>query len=664
MMLNKFQNKAIHIIDNPCLILAGAGSGKTSVIINKVITLITIYQYDPKKIFAITFTNKAAKEIKYRLCKKLTVKQIKDITVSTFHALGLKIIRSEYKILGLKKNFTLFDEDEQLRLLKSLTDANIKNDVFFLKKLLYQISNWKNNLLTPKLAHEKINSSLEKTYVLLYEKYDLFLKQHNILDFSDLIFLPTMLLQNNTYIKLNWQKKVQYLLVDEYQDINISQYQLMKLLCGHNSNLTVVGDNDQSIYSWRGAQQKIFYLLKQDFPSLDLIKLEQNYRSSGCILHAANILISNNINFFNKKLFSTLDYGNKIFVFMFINEIHEAQQIIRYIQKHKSNYKNKYNDYAILYRSNYQVKVVESELIYRNIPYIVHAGHSFFSSLEIKDLLAYLRLIVNHTDDLAFLRIINVPRRKIGLITLSKLKIFAKKNQISLFAASTDKRMIVQLNATVVLKLNNFIVWILHLSSFLSNKPENILNYIINDVNYFDWVINYYNNVALSEKRIQDIVFFSQWLHKTLVGNSTTIPLKLEDVLIHFLCGDFERLDADHTNLEHDKLHLMTIHASKGLEFSVVCIIGMEEGTFPHQKSIIDNNITEERRLMYVGMTRAKTQLLLSFCKNKKRFGIFSNLQPSRFLFELPKKEIYWVNYHMNYNKKLCNKNYIISDLK
>lgn len=653
MMLNKFQNKAIHIIDNPCLILAGAGSGKTSVIINKVITLITVYQYDPKKIFAITFTNKAAKEIKYRLYKKLTIKQIKDVTVSTFHALGLQIIRSEYKILGLKKNFTLFDEDEQLRLLKSLTDTNIKNDVFFLKKLLYQISNWKNKLLTPKLAYKQINSSLDKTYVFLYEKYDLFLKQHNILDFSDLIFLPTILLKNNTYVRLHWQKKVQYLLVDEYQDINISQYQLIKLLCGYNSNLTVVGDNDQSIYSWRGAQQKIFYLLKQDFPSLNIIKLEQNYRSSGCILHAANILISNNVNFFNKKLFSTLDHGNKIFVFMSINEIHEAQQMIQYIQEHKCNYKNQYNDYAVLYRSNYQVKVVESELIYRNIPYIVHAGRSFFSSLEIKDLLAYLRLIVNHTDDLAFLRIINVPRRKIGLITLSKLKIFAKKNQISLFAASTDKRMIVQLNKNVVLKLNNFILWISHLSSLLSNKPENILDYVISDVNYFDWVINYYNNVTLSERRIQDIVFFSQWLYKTLVGNSTTLSLKLEDVLIRFLCGDFEDLNSDNTNLIHDKLHLMTIHASKGLEFSVVCIIGMEEGTFPHQKSIIDNNITEERRLMYVGMTRAKTQLLLSFCKSKKKFGVYSNLQPSRFLFELPRKEIYWVKYRINYNKKI-----------
>ncbi|WP_231938284.1 UvrD-helicase domain-containing protein [Buchnera aphidicola] len=655
-MLNKFQKKAIHIIDNPCLILAGAGSGKTSVIINKVITLITIYRYDPKKIFAVTFTNKAAKEIKYRLCKKLTIKQIQDITVSTFHALGLKIIRSEYKTLGLKKNFTLFDEDEQLRLLKSLADIHTKNDVLFLKKLLYQISNWKNKLLTPQLVRKQIHSFVEKKYVFLYEKYDFFLKQHNILDFNDLIFLPTVLLKNNIYIRFCWQKKVQYLLVDEYQDINISQYQLMKLLCGYNSNLTVVGDNDQSIYSWRGAQQKIFYLLKQDFPSLDIIKLEQNYRSSGCILHAANILISNNINFFNKKLFSTLDYGNKIFVFMSINEIHEAQQIIQHIQKHKCRHNNQYSDYAILYRSNYQVKVVESELIYRNIPYVVHAGQSFFSSLEIKDLLAYLRLIVNHEDDLAFLRIINIPRRRIGLITLSKLKIFATKNQISLFVASTDKRMIIQLNKSVVSQLNDFVVWILQLSSYLLNKPESILDYIINDINYFDWVTNYYNNTVLSERRIQDILFFSKWLYKTLVGNSITVPLKLEDILIRFMCGDFENLDSDHTNSKFDKLHLMTIHASKGLEFSVVCIIGMEEGTFPHQKSIIDNNITEERRLMYVGMTRAKTQLLLSFCKNKRKFGVFVSLQPSRFLFELPRKETYWVKYHINHNEKIFNK--------
>ncbi|VFP88829.1 ATP-dependent DNA helicase Rep [Buchnera aphidicola (Cinara piceae)] len=645
MILNKIQQKALHIINEPCLILAGAGSGKTSVIINKVVTLITIYQYDPKKIFAVTFTNKAAKEIELRLFKRLTIKQIQDITISTFHSLGLKIIRSEYKCLGLKSNFTLFDESEQLRLLKNITRSMKNCNVFFLKKLLYQISYWKNRLLNPNLARKYTNSSVDKQYIFFYEKYDSFLKQHNILDFNDLIFLPTILLKNNINIRLRWQKKIQYLLVDEYQDINISQYELIKLLCGYNSNFTVVGDNDQSIYSWRGAQQKIFYLLKYDFPNLNIIKMEQNYRSSGCILHAANILISNNANFFNKKLFSKLDYGNKIYIIMSINEIYEAQKIITYIKNHKKKNNKKYKDYAILYRSNYQVKVVESELIYQNIPYYIHSGRSFFDLLEIKDLLAYLRLIINHNDDLAFLRIINTPNRRIGLVTLKKLKDFAHINKISLFVASTDKRIKLKLLKNVVLRLNNFSLWISELSSFLSYSPEKILKKVLQDTNYFSWISSCYNDVNISEKRIQDVIFFSEWFKKTLVGDCFNLPMKLEDVLIRFFCGDFNHPIQDNKNKKFDGLQLMTIHASKGLEFSVVCIIGVEEGTLPHKKSIMDGNITEERRLMYVGITRAKNQLLLSFCKKKKRFGIFVNLKPSRFLFELPKKEIFWVKY-------------------
>ncbi|WP_232036812.1 UvrD-helicase domain-containing protein [Buchnera aphidicola] len=654
-MLNNVQKKAIHIINNPCLILAGAGSGKTSVIINKVITLITVYHYDPKKIFAITFTNKAAKEIELRLFKKLTVQQTNDITISTFHSLGLKIIKNEYRLLGLRKNFTLFDEHEQLRLLKSFINVNQNNNIFFLRQLIYQISIWKNQLFNPKLACKNINSILEEKCIFFYEKYDLFLKQHNILDFNDLIFLPTILLKNNIGIRLQWQQKIQYLLVDEYQDVNTSQYELIKLLCGYNSNFTVVGDNDQSIYSWRGAQQKIFYLLKYDFPTLNVIKMEQNYRSSGCILHAANILISNNENFFNKKLFSTLDYGNKIYVLKSINDIHEAQQIIRHIQLHKNVNNTRYNDYAILYRNNHQVQAVEQELIYQNIPYHIYSGKSFFDLLEIKDLLAYLRLIVNHKDDLAFLRIINTPNRRIGLITLNKLKKFALSNQISLFTASTDKRIITQLSKNVISKLNNFVLWIIQLSSYLLDKPEKILNNIIKDINYYAWVINYHNDDSISKKRIQKIIFFSKCLKEMLLGINGNVPMKLEDILIQFVCGDFENIARYDSNQDFNKLHLMTIHAAKGLEFSVVCIIGLEEGTLPHQKSIIENDVTEERRLMYVGITRAKNQLFLSFCRNKKKFGTLSRLKPSRFLFELPQRSTHWIKFNSNQNRNKKN---------
>ncbi|ABJ90834.1 UvrD-helicase domain-containing protein [Buchnera aphidicola] len=644
MILNKIQKKAIHLINNPCLILAGAGSGKTSVIINKIIVLIKIYGYNPKKIFAITFTNKAAKEIKLRLVNQLTMKQIKEISISTFHSLGLKIIRNEYKFLGLIENFTLFDEKEQLLLLKSfISDLDKNYNIFFLKQLLYQISFWKNNLLDAKLARLKISSMLEEKCIFFYEKYEFFLKEHNILDFHDLIFLPTNLLKKNINIQLKWQKKIQYLLIDEYQDVNSSQYKLIKLLCGYNSNLTVVGDNDQSIYSWRGAETKIFYLLKNDFPNLNILKMEQNYRSSGRILHVANILISHNINFFHKKLFSKLDYGNKIYILKSMNEIHEAQQIIQYIKFHKNKYQGRYNDYAILYRSNYQVRAVETELIYQNIPYLIHSGCSFFDLLEIKDLLAYLRLVINQNDDFAFLRIINVPNRKIGLITISKLKKFAKNNKISLFVASTDNRMKLQLRKNIINTLNNFVVWILKLTLILSKKPEKILEYIIRDTKYFSWIQNFYTDSVIIKKKKKNIVFFSKWLKKMLIGNDFHIPMKLEDILIHFICGDLDYSSFNTKKKRLDKLQLMTIHSSKGLEFPVVCIIGMEEGTLPHQKSILDNNITEERRLLYVGITRAKSQLFLSFCKKKRKFGMIMHLQPSRFLFELPKREIIWI---------------------
>ncbi|VAX76905.1 UvrD-helicase domain-containing protein [Buchnera aphidicola] len=644
MILNEIQKKAIHIINDPCLILAGAGSGKTSVIINKLITLIQIYQYDPKKIIVVTFTNRAAKEIESRLLKILTVKQIQDILVSTFHSLGLKIIRNEYKILGLKSNFTLFDEYDQLNLLKNIIYTS-KNDsnLFFLKQLLHQISYWKNKLLNPSIARKFAINPLEKKCIFFYEQYDNFLKRHNILDFNDLIFLPTILLKNNIDARLRWQEKVQYLLVDEYQDINMSQYKLIKLLCGHNSNFTVVGDDDQSIYSWRGAQPDIFYLLKDDFPHLNILKMEQNYRSSGCILNAANILISNNSNVFNKKLFSQLDYGNRIYASMCVNEVNEAQKIIKYICTHKNNNNLRYHDYAILYRSNSQAKIVESELIFQNIPYCIHSGFSFFNLSEIKNLLAYLRLIVNQNDDLAFLRIINTPNRRIGLVTLSKLKLFAKIQKISLFEASLNKKMQLQLKKNTTLYLNNFTLWIIKLSSLLIDNPKIILKQVIQDINYFQWIKQNDKDLNMINRKIQEVIFFSDWLQKTLSGDHLNSPICLEDILIRFTCGELNDSFRDNVKDKSNKLQLMTIHASKGLEFSVVCIIGLEEGTLPHQKSIIDKNVKEERRLMYVGITRAKKQLFLSFCKTKKKFGALINLQPSRFLFELPKEELYWI---------------------
>lgn len=647
MKLNIAQKKAIHLIQGPCLVLAGAGSGKTSVIINKIVQLITLYQYDPSKIITVTFTNKAAQEIRWRLLHLLSDKIIKKLFIFTFHAFGLKIIRKEMKLLGLSSSFTLLDNQEQLHVLKELAFIELKNDIFLLKKLFNQIKKWKNLLLSPELARIYRKKISNEKFFELYNQYTVFLRAHNLLDFDDLIFLPTLLLQSNKSVRMRWQKKIQYLLVDEYQDTNGSQYELIKVLSGKNQNFTLVGDDDQSIYSWRGARPKNFYLLKDDFPNLNVIKLEQNYRSSGCILKAANQLIANNSNLFHKKLFSTLAFGKKIYIFIALNEIQEAKIIVNHIKAHKKFYKKKFQDYAILYRNNYQAKIFEFELIYQKIPYHIHEGNSFFENLEIKDLLAYLRLIVNPYDDVAFLRIINIPRRKIGSVTICKLKSLAKKYKVCLFFASMDARIIFHFKKNTVLILHNFILWIKEIMLLIPKKSKDILGLVIKKIDYINWLNKKIKDKILFKKAIKNIQIFSYWLKDILNKKVLKKPMTLGDALLHLISDQKIHQNVQCNNnlsVSLDQLQLMTLHASKGLEFLVVYIVGVEEGTLPHQKSILKENVSEERRLMYVGITRAQQQLFLSFCKNKIKFGTKENLQPSRFLLELPQCSTVWVN--------------------
>lgn len=646
MKLNDAQKKAISLIRGPCLVLAGAGSGKTSVIINKIIQLIKIYQYDPSKIITVTFTNKAAQEIRWRLLNILSSNIIKKLFISTFHAFGLKIIKEEIGMLDFSSSFTLLDKQEQLKILKDLAFIDLNSDIFLLKSLLNQIKEWKNLLLSPELARIFVKQILNQKFFKLYAKYEKFLKLHNLLDFDDLIFIPTLLLQRDKIVRTRWQRKIQYLLVDEYQDTNASQYELIKILAKKNPHFTLVGDDDQSIYSWRGARPKNFYLLKNDFPELKVIKLEQNYRSSGCILQAANQLIANNSNIFNKKLFSTLEYGKKIHIFISLNEINEAKKIINHLKIHKNFYQKKFMDYVILYRNNYQSKVLELELMYQKIPYYIHQGNSFFENLEIKDLLAYLRLIVNPYDDIAFLRIINVPRRKIGAVTLLKLKILAKKYGLCLFFASIDDRIMRSFKKNTGLILYNFISWIQKIMLLVSNQSKKILDLVIKKIDYFGWLELKIKDKNLLKRSIKNIKLFSQWLKNILKKKNKSEKITLGDALL-YLISDHKisvHKQSNNLNIDIDQLQLMTLHASKGLEFLVVYIIGLEEGILPHQKSILNNNVSEERRLMYVGITRAKQQLFLSYCKRKSKFGMLEDCQPSRFLFELPKHSIVWLN--------------------
>ena len=419
--LNARQREAVLYIDGPCLVLAGAGSGKTSVITRKIAYLIQQCDLPARHIAALTFTNKAAREMKERVTGLVKGAAAKGLTVSTFHNLGLNIIRREYKTLGFKPGFSIFDAEDARSLLKELMlrDGDLDSD--HLDLVQHQISNWKNDLTSPEHALSHAQSPGEQAIALIYQRYNQALRAYNAVDFDDLILIPVHLFQQHADVLARWQRKIRYLLVDEYQDTNSSQYLLVKLLVGDRCALTVVGDDDQSIYAWRGARPENMSLLKQDFPSLKVIKLEQNYRSTSRILRVANHLIANNPHEFDKALWSEMGLGDPIRVVRCPNEDGEAERIATEILTQRLRQQNKFRDYAILYRGNHQARLLELKLQHHQIPYKISGGSSFFAKTEIKDVMAYLRLIINPDDDNAFLRIINTPRRQIGTNTLEAL---------------------------------------------------------------------------------------------------------------------------------------------------------------------------------------------------------------------------------------------------
>lgn len=640
MSLNLAQKKAIEFINGPCLILAGAGSGKTKVIINKIIYLINQCQYQPDNIAAVTFTNKAAYEMRIRLSEHLNILAIKKMIISTFHSLGLEIIKQEIDALKFNENFTLFDEKDQIMLLKKICKKEIKNDIRSIKKLNFMISYWKNKFFTPQQVKLSAQSQTEEHFASIYKKYNNYLYELNILDFDDLICIPTLLLKDNKNIRDRWQKKISYLLVDEYQDTNNSQYELIKTLTNNDSNFTLVGDDDQSIYSWRGADPKNIFSLNKDFPRIKVIKMEHNYRSSGRILKAANSLIANNVHYLNKKLFSQLQYGNLIKIIIGENEENEAEKIAKKIIFQHVSKKEKYQDYAILYRGNYQARIIEKILIKKNIPYNISENSSFFSRPEIKDLLSYLRIIINPDDNYAFIRIINTPSRQIGKITLNKLEAFANKKNKSLFQASNDKEIKNFLKEKTIKKIKKFIVLIKNFCKLSDETPSNVLDNIIDDIEYKKWLSKVLEEPEKINNSINNIHTLSEWFKNMLKGNEFEKPMTFSKIVTQMTLRDISEKNIK-TN-EQDQVQLMTLHASKGLEFDSVFIIGMCEGILPNQKSINDNKIEEERRLTYVGMTRARKQLFFTYSYNRMQYGQILHMSPSRFLFELPQEDLKW----------------------
>ncbi|CAG18536.1 DNA helicase Rep [Photobacterium profundum] len=642
MKLNSRQTEAVKYISGPCLVLAGAGSGKTRVITNKIAYLVQHCDYKARNIAALTFTNKAAREMKERVGKTLGKKEAKGLMVSTFHTLGLNIIRREYKALGLKANFSLFDDQDQMALLKELTEAELDGDKDLLKLLQSAISNWKNEMLSAAEAQAYAQSERDQLFAHCYELYQRQMKAYNALDFDDLILLPVLLLRDDQEMRQRWQNKIRYLLVDEYQDTNTSQYLFVKLLVGERSRFTVVGDDDQSVYSWRGAQPENLGLLQKDFPSLRVIKLEQNYRSTSRILRTANILIANNPHLFEKTLFSEIPDGEMLKVITAKNEDHEAEKVIGELIAHRFLNNTGYKDYSILYRGNHQSRLFEKSLMQNRIPYKISGGTSFFSRSEIKDIMAYLRLLTNLDDDNAFLRIVNTPRREIGPVTLEKLGTYANMRGKSLFASSFELGLEQHLAGRGLENLQRFTRWIVEMSENIERGDSvAALRELVRDIHYEDWLYESSPSPKAAEMRMKNVSQLYSWVTADLEGDNYDNEVKtLKEIVQRLTLRDMMERGEDDD--EADQVQLMTLHASKGLEFPYVYLVGAEEGILPHQTSVDEGNVEEERRLAYVGITRAQKELTFTLCKERRQYGELIKPEPSRFLYELPQDDLQW----------------------
>ena len=635
--LNPRQREAVRYIDGPMLVLAGAGSGKTSVITQKIAYLVDTCGINVNHIAAVTFTNKAAREMKERIGKLLRGDATQGLTVSTFHQLGLKIIRTERKTLGLKSGFSIFDGEDTRTLIRDLLIQEHGAEGDQANTIAQRISSWKNDRVLPEQALAKAKSPADILCAQAYLRYKRALKAYNALDFDDLILLPTILFEHSPDILEKWQNQIHYLLVDEYQDTNSSQYLLVKQLIGLGGGLTVVGDDDQSIYAWRGARPENLVQLQQDFPGLRVVKLEQNYRSTARILKAANTLIANNPHVFDKQLWSELGYGEPIRIIRCSDEQHEADQVVAEILDHKLRKRTRFGDYAILYRGNHQSRLIELALQQQQVPYHLSGGTSFFARNEVKDIMAYLRLIMNENDDNAFLRIANVPRRKLGTSTLEALGNFALANRCSLNYACgrIDSSQVPEAGLK---RLREFRLWMDGVrNSCDGNDSVSGVRQMLRDIDYEGWLEHVSSSEDVAERRMGNVHFLIEGLQRVMSSEQ----VELDEAISRLVLRDLlEQQDEEEKGPE--SVQLMTLHAAKGLEFPHVYIIGMEEKLLPHRASIEEDNIEEERRLAYVGITRAQQTLSMTMALKRRQFGETIRCEPSRFIAELPQDDLQW----------------------
>ncbi|MEG0731167.1 MAG: DNA helicase PcrA [Vagococcus sp.] len=643
--LNEKQKEAVMHTNGPLLIMAGAGSGKTRVLTHRIAYIINEKDINPWNILAITFTNKAAREMKDRVIKILGPSG-EDVWVSTFHSMCVRMLRRDVDVIGYNRNFTILDSSDQLTLMKRiLKEENIDSKKYDPRSMLSAISNAKNELLTPKLYEEKYTGFFEKVVGTCYKRYQKELRQNQSMDFDDLIMLTIRLLQTSPDILAYYQNKFQYIHVDEYQDTNHAQYTLVNMLAKRFVNLCVVGDADQSIYGWRGADMQNILDFEKDYPTSKTILLEQNYRSTKNILQAANSVIERNDNRKKKNLWTDNNDGEKVVYYRGENEREETQFIVSTIQKLVAEENKKYGDFCVLYRTNAMSRVVEETFLKSNIPYKMVGGHKFYDRKEIRDILAYLNVISNEMDSLSFERVVNVPKRGIGPGTVQKLRDFAEIHEWSLLQAAVD----IDLTNITGKAHNELAGFGAMMQDFKQMIPflsvTELVEQVLEKSDYRDDLKR--QNTLEAHSRLENLEEFlsvTQEFDKRFeAGEYDDNELESEEEApnkLTLFLNDLA-LVADIDSLEEDQSQVtfMTLHAAKGLEFPFVFLMGMEEGVFPLSRAILENDeLEEERRLAYVGITRAEQKLFLTNAFSRTLYGRTQYNRPSRFLGEIDEK--------------------------
>ncbi|WP_281916092.1 ATP-dependent helicase [Caldimonas thermodepolymerans] len=645
--LNPAQLEAVHYLQGPCLVLAGAGSGKTRVITHKIARLLQA-GYAPGQIAAITFTNKAAEEMRERAKDLVGPRAAKHLVISTFHSLGVRLLREDGQRLGLKPQFSILDSDDVLSILR---DAGGTTDAALARRWQWAISLWKNQGLTSEQAEAAARDDDERVAARVMKLYEERLLAYQAVDFDDLIGLPLKLLQRDAEARAKWQDTLRYVLVDEYQDTNAVQYELLKALVGERGMFTAVGDDDQSIYGWRGATIENLKRLPQDFPQLKIIPLEQNYRSTGNILRAANNVIAANPKLFEKKLWSEYGDGEPVRVMECDNEEHEAERAVARIQSIRAGATTQapaeWSDFAILYRANHQARVLEQALRKAQIPYKVSGGQSFFDRAEIKDLCAWLRLLVNNDDDPAFLRAVTTPKRGIGHQTLANLGEFAAKWKVSLFEALFADSLSTAVSARAIGSLHEFGRYVNDLEyrfrhTLGAEAAKPVLLEWLKEIGYEQHLYDGEDNEKIAANRWQNVLDFIDWVARRCGGQLETEGGITEETerksILEVAQSISVILSLAERGVDSNVVTLSTLHASKGLEWPHVVLVGVNEGLLPFKsedEEMTPQRLEEERRLMYVGITRARQTLVVSTLRRRKKGREYVQGIPSRFIAEM-----------------------------